>query len=147
MNSRPRQEGWGPDLVLCSPLLPGHWSRERAVFWWCPWGGHTDSVATAGVDGAPMNVSHQPGARAWAPFSAESEAPNHSSISLGPCSSSKAPLTHSSHLMLICELLTLHSLAGPRQQYHIETSKQTRRIYFSLPFKSILFQNKKGKLE
>ena len=39
----------------------------------------------------PVNVSHQPGARAWASFSAESEAPNHSSISLGPCSSSEAP--------------------------------------------------------
>ena len=88
---------------------------------------------------APVNASTSAGAG--------SEAPNHSAVSLGPCSSARPAPTQPSHLILICELRAVRSVTGPESQDH-RYDYQTLRVDFILPSESALFfPNKNGTLE
>ena len=116
---RVREEGWGPGLGLHSPLLlpTPHRSLEQTAnqllvghlgeatpTWWLQLGWTV----------APVNVSHQRGGRVRG-TTPQLRLPG--ALQLQGDLSRPMP----SHLILICELRTVHSLTGPWPQDHQET--------------------------
>lgn len=116
---REREEGWGPGLGLHSPLLlpTPHRSLEQRAnqilvgrlgeatpTWWLQLGWTV----------APVNVSHQRGGRVRG-TTPQLRLPG--ALQLQGDLSRPMP----SHLILICELRTVHSLTGPWPQDHQET--------------------------